>query len=73
MARLLARLGIPWPYVTRALGAVMVIYGMFLDHSGERGTIILAGVGFLGYEFVGKTEPEAHKPKEAPSENDGTG
>lgn len=69
MARLLARLGIPWPYITRAVGAVMVAYGMFLDHSSERGTIILAGVGFLGYEFVQKTEPP-NKPRELPSSTD---
>ena len=64
MARFLERLGIPWPYVTRAIGAVMVLYGMFFDHSGERGTIILAGVGFLGYEFVGKSEPDRALPKD---------
>lgn len=69
VTRLLAKLGIPWEYVTRLIGASMVLYGMLIDHSGDRGTIILAGVGFLGYEFVQKSEPD--KPKN-PKNNNGT-
>jgi hypothetical protein len=69
MARLLTRLGIPWPYVTRTIGAVMVGYGMFFDESAERGTIILAGVGFLGYEFVQKSEPKRPRREEDTKEN----
>jgi hypothetical protein len=72
MVRLLAKLGIPWPYATRTIGAVMVGYGMFFDDSAERGTIILAGVGFLGYEFVQRSEPKPPK-KDDPSKENGTG
>jgi len=64
MARLLAKLGIPWPYATRTIGAFMLAYGLLVDKSDERGTIILAAVGFLGYEFVGKSEPKNTPPKE---------
>lgn len=56
-------------YVTRGIGATMVLYGMLFDHSGDRGTIILAGVGFLGYEFVSKTEPAKAKD---PNDQNGT-
>ena len=69
MVRLLSKLGIPWPYATRTIGAVMVGYGMFFDDSAERGTIILAGVGFLGYEFVQKSEPK-RLGKGAPKDDD---
>lgn len=69
MVRLLAKLGIPWPYITRTVGVVMVGYGMFFDDSSERGTIILAGVGFLGYEFVQKSEAKPAR-KEVPDKDD---
>lgn len=49
----------------------MVAYGMFFDDSAERGTIILAGVGFLGYEFVQRSEPKPSK--EEGSKENGTG
>jgi hypothetical protein len=72
MARLLSRLGIPWEYVTRTIGLVMVGYGLFFDDSAERGTIILAGVGFLGYEFVQKSEPKQVNKRSDSSKHDGT-
>lgn len=50
-------LSIPWYFVTRAVGASMLFYGIVLDETGERGTIILAGAGFLGVDKVARSEP----------------
>lgn len=58
IARLLLKLGLPWEFVTRAIGFGLLVYGLLLDNTSERGTIILAGVGFLGYDRVAKSEPE---------------
>jgi hypothetical protein len=54
---------LPWYYVTRTLGAAMVVYGLVIDHSPERGTIILGGLGLLGYDSVKRSEP-SEKPKD---------
>lgn len=54
--KLLARLNIPWYYVTRLLGVAMLVYGMVLDHTGERGTIILGALGLIGLEKVARTD-----------------
>lgn len=54
--QLLARLNIPWYFVTRALGVLMLVYGLLLDHTGERGTIILGALGLLGLEKVARTD-----------------
>lgn len=53
---LLARLNIPWYFITRALGVGMLIYGLVFDHTGERGTIILGALGLLGLEKVARTD-----------------
>lgn len=47
---------IPWYYFTRALGAVMVLYGLFVDSSPERGTIIITGAGLIGVDKVARSE-----------------
>lgn len=47
---------IPWYYITRALGIAMVIYGIAFDHSPERGTIILSGAGFVGFDKVARSD-----------------
>ncbi len=36
----------------------MLVYGILVDHTPERGTIILTGAGFVGYEFVQRSEPK---------------
>lgn len=56
VANWFAKLGIPWEYVTRAIGAGLLAYGLLVDHTDERGTIILAGVGFLTVDAVAKSE-----------------
>jgi hypothetical protein len=61
VARLLDRLGIPWEYCTRAIGFGLLAYGLLVDETPERGTIILAGVGFLGLDKVAKSEPSEKK------------
>lgn len=35
----------------------MIAYGVIFDHSPERGTIILAGVGLAGFDKVARSEP----------------
>lgn len=54
------RFPIPWFFFTRAFGTAMVVYGILLDHSGDRGTIILAGAGLAGFDKVSRSE----KPKD---------
>lgn len=47
---------VPWYYVTRLLGAGMLLYGVLLDDSPERGTIILTGAGLAGLDKVARSE-----------------
>lgn len=47
---------IPWYYVTRALGTVILLFGVFGDASNDRGTIILTGAGLLGIDKVARSE-----------------
>lgn len=48
---------IPWYYITRVMGAVLLVFGVFGDHTAERGTIILTGAGLLGIDKVARSEP----------------
>lgn len=61
---------LPWFYATRGLGVVLLLYGLLVDQTPERGTIILGGLGLLGVEKVAKSDEskkskvdEANKPK----------
>jgi hypothetical protein len=45
-----------WYHVTRLLGVFLTIYGVLVDSSGDRGTIIIAGLGLLGYDKVARSE-----------------
>jgi hypothetical protein len=47
-----------WFYVTRLLGIVVLLFGVFGDASAERGTIILTGAGLLGIDKVARSEPK---------------
>lgn len=51
---------IEWFHVTRAIGVLVFLYGVFLDDSPERGTIVLTGAGLAGFDKVarGVTPPE---------------
>lgn len=46
----------PWYYVTRVIGAGMLVYGVAFDDSPERGTIILTGAGLAGLDKVARSE-----------------
>lgn len=48
---------LPWFYMTRLLGTVILVYGVFGDNSGDRGTIIITGAGLLGIDKVARSEP----------------
>jgi hypothetical protein len=48
----------PWYYVTRAIGAFVLLFGVIGDASAERGTIILTGAGLLGIDKVARSEPK---------------
>lgn len=50
--------GLPWYYATRAIGTVLILFGVFVDHTPERGTIILTGAGLLGIDKVARSEPK---------------
>lgn len=45
-----------WYYATRALGAFILLYGVLIDSTPERGTLILAGAGLLGIDKVARSE-----------------
>lgn len=49
-----------WYHATRGLGVLMVLYGLLVDHTPERGSIIIGGLGLLGYDLVKRSDP----PKE---------
>lgn len=57
LGRLLSKLGLPWYQVTRGVGIALIVYGVAFDHSDERGTIILTGAGFVGFDRVARSEP----------------
>lgn len=48
---------VPWYYVTRVIGAAILLFGVFGDHSAERGTLILTGAGLMGLDKVARSEP----------------
>jgi hypothetical protein len=48
---------LPWYYATRGLGIVLILFGVFADHTPERGTIIVTGAGLLGIDRVARSEP----------------
>lgn len=50
-----------WWHVTRAVGVVVFLYGVFLDHSPERGTIILTGAGLAGFDKVARSDSPPSK------------
>lgn len=52
---------IPWYFVTRTLGVALVVYGLLVDNTSDRGTIILSGLGLLGVDKVARTEPAPAK------------
>lgn len=55
---------VPWYYITRALGVGLILYGLLLDDTGERGTIILSGIGLIGYDTVKRSEPSTPPGKD---------
>lgn len=49
---------IKWFYVTRAIGVLVFLYGVFVDDSPERGTLILTGAGLAGFDRVARPESD---------------
>ena len=48
-----------WYYFTRGIGVTMVLYELlFAAGTPERGTIILAGCGMLGFDYVARKEKD---------------
>jgi hypothetical protein len=54
----------PWYYATRAMGVFMVLFGVLVDKSGERGTIIVTGAGLAGFDRVVRKDDEQHNKRE---------
>jgi hypothetical protein len=52
-----------WFHVTRAIGVAAFLYGLFIDRSTERGTIMLTGAGLAGFDKVARSEPSIEKKK----------
>ena len=48
---------IPWYFMTRGLGTLILLFGVFGDSSTDRGTLILTGAGLLGIDKVARSEP----------------
>lgn len=46
---------IRWHHVTRAVGVLVFFFGLLVDHSPERGTIILMGAALAGFDKVAKS------------------
>lgn len=53
-------ISVRWYHVTRAIGVLVFLFGVFLDESSERGTIILAGAGMAGFDKVAGTGSKAN-------------
>lgn len=47
---------LPWYYATRALGVAVLVYGLVVDHTADRQTILLGGFGLLGLDRVSRSE-----------------
>lgn len=45
-----------WYYATRALGAFLLLYGLLVDDSPERTTIIITGGTLVGADAVARSE-----------------
>jgi hypothetical protein len=50
-----------WFHATRIIGATFLAYGLLNPKDPDRGTIMLIGSGFIGGEFVAKSEPKKDK------------
>lgn len=62
---------ISWFHVTRTIGVLVFLYGVFLDDSAERGTIILAGAGLAGFDKVARTDTPGSKKKDTDDAKNG--
>jgi hypothetical protein len=45
-----------WYYWTRLLGSGLILFGLLVDTTEERSTIILTGAGLLGIDKVARSE-----------------
>ncbi len=52
-----------WYHATRFIGAVFLGYALANPKDPDRGTIMLIGSGFIGGEFVAKTEKKTKDEK----------
>jgi hypothetical protein len=51
----------PWYFATRAIGVFMVIYGLLVDKTPERGTIVVTGAGLAGFDRVVRKDEDTSK------------
>jgi hypothetical protein len=50
-----------WYYATRGLGTLLILFGLLVDHTEARSTIILTGAGLLGVDKVARSESSSKK------------
>lgn len=50
-----------WYYITRLLGALCFLYGLLVDHTPDRATLILTGAGLMGLDKVARSESPKDK------------
>ena len=55
---------LPWYFFTRAIGAIAALYELVLDRSPERGTIIIAAFGLMGFDWVARREEQYESKSE---------
>lgn len=53
---------IRWFHITRALGVLTFLYGLLVDESPERGTIILIGAAAAGFDKVARPNDAGPPP-----------
>lgn len=61
---------IEWWHITRALGVLVFLWGIFVDHSPERGTIILTGAGLAGFDKVARPGSPPPEKKDTDAKKD---
>lgn len=58
---------IQWFHITRLVGVITFLFGLFVDQSGDRGTILLLGAGMAGFDKVARSDQSKKNDEEGDS------